>query len=59
MINNSNVLTLGENIVGVELACWMVDVWLKTRFQEADTPDWLRKFWGEAVEVIGQMGAEA
>ncbi len=31
--NNSNVLTLGERVVGHGLACDIVDIWLKSEFE--------------------------
>jgi ribose 5-phosphate isomerase B len=31
--NNANILTLGERVVGADLACDIVDIWLKTDFE--------------------------
>ena len=31
--NNSNVLTLGERVVGHGWACDIVDIWLKSEFE--------------------------
>lgn len=58
-VNDSNILTLGEDIVGPGLACRMVDIWLETRFKDAPGEDWLKTYWKEAVDVIGKSGLEA
>lgn len=54
--NNSNVLTLGEGIIGLEMAIKMVDVWLKTDFKDASVSDELKNNWQKMIDKISMMG---
>jgi len=57
--NNSNVLTLGEFILGIDMATQIVEAWLKANFKEVPAPDALKKAWQEMAQEIGLMGEKA
>lgn len=59
VINNSNVLTMGEDVVGPGMACTMVDIWLKTDFQDAPVDNWLKDYWMEADQKMSVAGISA
>ena len=57
--NDSNVLTLGEFIIGSGMAVQIVDVWLKTNFGDVPASDKLKKAWEEMAGEISLMGEKA
>lgn len=57
IVNDANVLCLGELIVSSELACQMVDAFLSARFQDApDIPENVLAFWKEARDELMNRG---
>lgn len=54
--NNSNVLALGEGIIGLEMATKMVDVWLKTDFKDVPVSDELKNNWQKMIDKISMQG---
>jgi ribose 5-phosphate isomerase B len=60
VVNDANVLCLGEAVVTPELACRMVDAFLAARFQDApDVPEAIRAFWRQARDELMARGEEA
>lgn len=39
LVNNANILTMGERIVGAEMACEMLRTWLETEFTQDFAPE--------------------
>ena len=58
MINDSNVLCMGESIVAPDLACEMVDIFLSTAFQDApaEIPEAVVEFWREPRDEFMARG---
>lgn len=57
VVNDANVLCLGESIVDGELACDMVDAFLSAKFQDApDVPENVLAFWQEARDELMARG---
>ncbi|OGV65486.1 MAG: hypothetical protein A3K19_10385 [Lentisphaerae bacterium RIFOXYB12_FULL_65_16] len=57
VVNDANVLCLGEAVVAPELACQMVDAFVSVRFQDApDVPEKVREFWREARDELMTRG---
>jgi ribose 5-phosphate isomerase B len=57
--NNSNVLTLGEFMIGTGLAIQIVEAWLKADFKGIPASDELKKAWQEMVEDMNLRGEKA
>ena len=59
-VNDANVLCMGESIVTPEVACRIVEAFLRTEFQDAPAiPDEARAFWAEARDEILARGVRA
>jgi ribose 5-phosphate isomerase B len=59
-VNDANVLCMGESIVTPDVACKIVEAFLKTEFQDAPAiPKEVRAFWAEARDEISARGIEA
>jgi len=60
VVNDANVLCLGESIVSPELACEMADAFVSGSFQDASgIPAEVLAFWREARDELMTRGAEA
>jgi ribose 5-phosphate isomerase B len=60
VVNDANVLCLGEAVVTPELACRMVDTFVAVRFQDAAAvPAAVRAFWREARDELMARGDPA
>lgn len=60
IVNDANVLCLGEAVVTPELAWQMVDAFVNARFQDApDVPGKIREFWREARDELMARGVAA
>lgn len=60
VVNDANVLCLGESIVSPELGCRMADAFLEASFQDAEgIPADVLDFWAEARDEIMARGGEA
>ena len=57
VVNDANVLCMGESIVSSELGCRMADAFLEARFQEAEgVPQDVLDFWSEARDELMERG---
>ncbi len=60
VVNDANVLCMGESIVSPELGCEMADAFLNARFQDAaGIPQPVLDFWAEARNELLARGPEA
>ncbi|MBN1673184.1 MAG: RpiB/LacA/LacB family sugar-phosphate isomerase [Kiritimatiellae bacterium] len=60
VVNDANVLCLGESVVSPDLACEMVDAFLESRFQSAaEVPTAVLAFWAEARDELMARGEPA
>lgn len=60
VVNDANVLCLGESVVAPELACRMVAAFLAARFQDATgVPPEVLEFWREARDELMARGEPA
>ncbi|MBN2452502.1 MAG: RpiB/LacA/LacB family sugar-phosphate isomerase [Lentisphaeria bacterium] len=60
VVNDANVLCLGESIVPPELGCRMADAFLQARFQDAEgIPPRVLEFWRAARDELMARGPEA
>lgn len=59
VVNDANVMCLGESVVPPELACRMADAFLAARFQDAPgIPQPVLDFWREARDELAARGPE-
>lgn len=57
IVNDANVLCLGESIVSAELGCQMADAFLSARFQDMENiPQEVLDFWKEARDELMARG---
>jgi ribose 5-phosphate isomerase B len=57
VVNDANVLCMGESIVSPELGCEMADAFLNTEFQDVDgIPQPVLDFWAEARDELKARG---
>lgn len=54
VINNANVLTMGERIIGQEMSIEMVDAFLNTEFLQ-DLEEWRKDFIKNAFNKFGEL----
>ncbi len=60
VVNDANVLCMGESIVSPELGCEMADAFLNASFQDAEgVPDSVLEFWKEARDELMARGGAA
>ncbi|MBT7165481.1 MAG: RpiB/LacA/LacB family sugar-phosphate isomerase [Victivallales bacterium] len=60
VVNDANVLCMGELIVSPGLGCEMADAFLNAEFQDADgVPQPVLDFWAEARDELTARGAAA
>lgn len=59
-VNDANVVCMGESLVAPDMACRIVETFIKTAFQDAPAiPEKIRSFWAEARDEISVRGVEA
>ncbi len=60
VVNDANVLCMGESVVTPELACRMADAFLSAKFQDAEgVPQDVLDFWKEARDELMARGDNA
>jgi len=60
LVNDANILCMGESLVAPDTGCRMVEVFLSTQFQDAaQVPQAVRDFWAEARDEIFARGEQA
>lgn len=59
-VNDANVVCMGESLVAPDVACKIVEAFIKSTFQDAPAiPEKIRNFWAEASDEISARGVEA
>ncbi|MCX6897859.1 MAG: RpiB/LacA/LacB family sugar-phosphate isomerase [Verrucomicrobia bacterium] len=60
VVNDANCLCMGEDVVTLEVACRMAEVFVEARFQDAPAvPEPVRTFWREARDELMARGTDA